>query len=172
MIEWNEHLYPHQQQAIINKKNKQKCLINMWCGTGKPRTFTISLFQDNQDINVIVFPSLGLINQYNNDYFLNQNNIFKNNFDKFHCLAFCSDNDTKLKLKNSTIRYSTSEKTCKSFMKKNNKKIILVTYHSFEKFINICYDSEIKINRLIFDEAHYIVGEKIQNIVFNNNRTN
>lgn len=140
----------------------------MWCGTGKTRTFTISLFQDNQDINVIVFPSLGLINQYNNDYFLNQDNIFKDNFDKFQCLTFCSDSDTKLKLKNSAIRYSTSEKTCKSFMKKKDKKIVLVTYHSFEKFINICGDSKIRINRLIFDEAHHIVGEKIQGIVFNN----
>ena len=75
-----EHLYPHQILAIENKKDKHKCLINMWCGTGKTRTFTISLFQDNQNLNVIVFPSLGLINQYNNDYFLNPNPIFKENF--------------------------------------------------------------------------------------------
>ena len=168
MSEWNKHLHLHQQQAIINKRDKRKSLINMWCGTGKTRTFTISLFQDNQDINVLVFPSLGLINQYNNDYFLNQDNIFKDNFDKFQCLAFCSDSDTKLKLKTSAVRYSTSEKTCKSFMKKKDKKIVLVTYHSFEKFINICIDTKIRINRLIFDEAHHIVGEKIQDIVFNN----
>ena len=172
MIKWNKHLNPHQQQAIINKRDKQKCLINMWCGTGKTRTFTISLFQDNLDINVIVFPSLGLINQYNNDYFLNQDNIFKDNFYKFQCLAFCSDSDTKLKLKTSTIRYSTSEKTCKSFMKKKEKKIVLVTYQSFEKFINICIDIDIQIDRLIFDEAHHIVGDKTQDIVFNNNKLN
>ena len=170
MVDWDEHLYPHQQEAIINKKDKSKCIVNMWCGTGKTRTFTISLFQDFQDINVIVFPSLGLINQYNNDYFLNQNKIFKEHFDKFQCLAFCSDDDTKLKLKASTIKYSTSEKTCKSFMKKKDKKIILVTYHSFEKFINICFDNEFQINRLIFDEAHHVVGEKIQEIVINNER--
>ena len=76
-------------------------------------------------------------------------------FDKFQCLAFCSDDDTKLKLKTSAIRYSTSDKTCKSFMRKKDKKIVLVTYHSFEKFINICIDSNIRINRLIFDEAHH-----------------
>ena len=168
MIQWNEYLYQHQQQAIINKRDKPKCLINMWCGTGKTRTFTISLFQDNQDLNVLVFPSLGLINQYNNDYFLNQDNLFKNNFDNFLCLAFCSDDETKLKLKTSSIQYSTSEKTCKSFLKKKDKKIVLVTYASFEKFINICINCVIRINRLIFDEAHHIVGEKIQEIVFNN----
>lgn len=170
MVDWEKYLYPHQQEAIINKKDKSKCLVNMWCGTGKTRTFTTSLFQDFQDTNVIVFPSLDLINQYNNDYFLNQNKIFKEHFDKFQCLAFCSDDDTKLKLKASTIKYSTSEKTCKSFMKQKGKKFILVTYHSFEKFINICYENEYQINRLIFDEAHHVVGEKLQEIVFNNER--
>ena len=67
-----------------------------------------------------------MINQYNNDYFLNLDNTFKDNFDKFQCLAFCSDSDTKLKLKTSSIKYSTSEKTCKLFMKKKDKKIVLV----------------------------------------------
>ena len=168
MENFDKYLYPHQKIAISEKNKYDKCLINMWCGTGKTRTFTISIFQDNQDLNVIVFPSLGLINQYNNDYFLNQDNIFKDNFDNFQCLAFCSDDDSKLKLKSSAIKYSTSDKICKSFMKKKDKKIVLVTYQSFEKFINICISDNIQINRLLFDEAHNLVGEKIQKIVFNN----
>ena len=53
----------------------------MWCGTGKTVTFTISIFEDKTSLNVIVFPSLGLINQYSNDYFLNEN--FKKGFEKF-----------------------------------------------------------------------------------------
>jgi len=170
MKDFNKHLYQHQQQAIIEKNKHDKCLVNMWCGTGKTRTFTISLFQDNQNLNVIVFPSLGLINQYNNDYFLNSNNIFKDNFDNFQCLAFCSDDESKLKCKSSKIKYSTSDNTLKTFIKNKNKKIILVTYQSFEKFINICISNNIRINRLLFDEAHNLVGEKIQQIVFNNNK--
>ena len=43
-----------------------------------------------------------------------------------------------------------------------------MTYQSFNKFINICIDKNIHINNLIFDEAHHIVGDKIQDIVFNN----
>ena len=46
----------------------------------------------------------------------------------------------------------------------------MVTYQSFEKFINVCIDKNININNLIFDEAHHIVGDKIQNIVFNNDK--
>ena len=57
-------------------------------------------------------------------------------------------------------------------MKKKEKKIVLVTYQSFEKFINICIDIDIQIDRLIFDEAHHIVGDKTQDIVFNNNKLN
>ena len=47
----------------------------MWCGTGKTRTFTIDLFINNEKTNVIVFPSLGLINQYNLDYILKEDFI-------------------------------------------------------------------------------------------------
>ena len=70
MSDYDEFLYPHQRDAITAKHNHNKCLINMWYGTGKTRTFTLSLFKDLQVLSVIVFPSLGLINQYNNDYFL------------------------------------------------------------------------------------------------------
>ena len=170
MNDFTKHLYKHQTTAIFEKNKHTKCLINMWCGTGKTRTFTISLFQDNQNLNVIVFPSLGLINQYNNDYFLNQDNIFKDNFNNFQCLAFCSDDESKLKIKSDKIKYSTSDNTLKTFIKKKEKKIILVTYQSFEKFINVCISINIQINRLLFDEAHNLVGEKIQQIVFNNNQ--
>lgn len=37
------------------------------------------------------------------------------------------------------------------------KKIIMVTYQSFEKFINSCISENININKLIYDEAHHIV---------------
>mgnify|MGYP002057137529 CR=1 FL=1 len=115
----------------------------MWCGTGKTVTFTISIFEDKTSLNVIVFPSLGLINQYSNDYFLNEN--FKKGFEKFNCLAFCSDSEKKLIVQSDSIRYSTDENDCKAFLEdrsKNSQKIVLVTYHSFEKFVNICIEME------------------------------
>ena len=171
MNKFEKNLYKHQKEAIIEQLKYEKCLINMWCGTGKTRTFTIDLFINNENFNVIVFPSLGLINQYCNDYILSQEEPFKTEFDNFNCLAFCSDDESKLKLKTDKIRYTTSERLLYSFLK-NDKKIALVTYQSFEKFINACINKNITINNLIFDEAHHIVGDKIQDIVFNNEELN
>lgn len=37
---------------------------------------------------IVVFPSLGLINQYCNDYILSQEEPFQNEFKKYKCLAF------------------------------------------------------------------------------------
>ena len=65
--------------------------------------FTIHIFKCKKKLNVIVFPSLGLINQYNNDYFLNENKYFEENFREFKCLAFCSDSVSKLKNKSKDI---------------------------------------------------------------------
>ena len=79
-------------------------------------------------------------------------------------MAFCSDDDGKLKSKGK-IQFTTDEKKLSKFLKKKDKKIILVTYQSFEKFINICIEKNNNINNLIFDEAHHIVGDKIQDIV-------
>ena len=96
---YNHHLYHHQINAIEESNKYKKCLINMWCGTGKTRTFTIDLFLKCEKMNVIVFPSLGLINQYCNDYALSCVEPFKTEFEKYKCLAFCSDDDGKLKSK-------------------------------------------------------------------------
>ena len=53
------YLYKHQKKTIEEQNKYNKCLINMWCGTGKTRTFTIDLFINNEQTNVIVFPSFG-----------------------------------------------------------------------------------------------------------------
>ena len=140
----------------------------MWCGTGKTRTFTMSLFMDNRDVNVIVFPSLGLIHQYVNDYILNQEKIFREHFAHFICMAFCSDNETKLKIKTNSVKYTTKSSTLNTFLKNSCKQLFLVTYQSFNKFIDVMIQNKITIGRLIYDEAHHIVGDQIQDVVFNN----
>jgi len=71
-----ETLYPHQQECVCRKRSLPKSLINMWCGTGKTRVFTYSILEDGENVNVIVFPTLGLINQFNNDY-VNNPRIYK-----------------------------------------------------------------------------------------------
>ena len=110
-------LWPHQINAIEEQRKHNKCVINMWCGTGKTRTFTIELFINNNKTNVIVFPSLGLINQYSNDYVLSNEEPFKTEFEKYKCLAFCSDNGSKLKSKGK-IKFTTDENKLCIFLKK------------------------------------------------------
>ena len=70
------NLWKHQLEAIEKSELHNKCLINMFCGTGKTRVIVEKIFKtilDSNNLNVIVFPSLPLINQFNNDY--NTNNI-------------------------------------------------------------------------------------------------
>ena len=83
MKQLQESLYEHQKKAIEEQNKYDKCLINMWCGTGKTRTFTIDSFINSEKRNVIVFPSLGLINQYCNDYALSSEEPFKTEFEKY-----------------------------------------------------------------------------------------
>ena len=168
-----DYLRDYQKRAIESSNQHKKCLINMWCGTGKTDTFTIDIFIQEESINVIVFPSLQLVQQYYKEYILSLEEPFQREFKKYKCLAFCSeneneyDNDSKLKRKKS-IPYTTDKTKLITFFKDKNKKIIMVTYQSFEKFINSCISENININKLIYDEAHHIVGDKIQNVIFNN----
>ena len=37
-------LWEHQKKAVKSKNEYSKCLIKMWCGTGKTRIFTHSIF--------------------------------------------------------------------------------------------------------------------------------
>ena len=162
----NISLWNHQKEAVNSKKDYNKCLINMWCGTGKTRVFVYSILEDKQPINIIVFPSLGLINQFNLDYIINPK--FINYWKDYDKLSFCSDDERKLKNKSIKITYTTSERTLNQFLKKD-KVIITVTYQSLEKFVKIIKEKKIKINRLYYDEAHHTIGNKIQEIVFNDN---
>ena len=68
----------------------------MWCGTGKTRVFTFSILNFKYYLNVIVFPSLGLIEQYNRDYVNNAD--FEGYWSEYEILSFCSDDDKNLKI--------------------------------------------------------------------------
>ena len=130
-----DYLYKHQKEALREQQKYKKCLINMWCGTGKTRTFTVYLFTSSEKTNVIVFPSLGLITQYCKDYILSSDEPFNTEFRNYECLAFCSDNEKEPR---NNITRTTSTITLNRFIKSPEKQIILVTYQSFSKFIDNC----------------------------------
>ena len=166
----NISLWKHQKKAVKQTKKYDKCLINIWCGCGKTRIIVYKIFDDKKDLNVIVFPSLGLINQFNNDYILK--NEWNDKFSDYKFLSFCSDNEKQLKIKTNKIKYTTDSIKIKKFLYESNKKLLTVTYQSFDKLVDIVTENNIKINRLYYDEAHHIVGDNIQKLVFQKNKFN
>ena len=173
----NIQLHKHQGECIKEKKDLEKCLLNLWCGTGKTRIIMYSILDDNQITNVIVFPSLGLINQFNNDYLLNDE--FSIYFEKYKSLSICSESESKLNNSNGeenflNIKYTTDKSLIQEFLNTNkkNKKLLVVTYQSLNILVDLIIENKITINRLYYDEAHRIVGDNIQEIVFNNQSFN
>ena len=79
------YLNNYQIQAFNDRGKYKKCFINMWSGPSKTKTLTFSIFNGDKNINVIVFPSQDLINQYNKDFINNDNKIFKENFANYEC---------------------------------------------------------------------------------------
>ena len=45
-----------------------KCLVKMFCGTGKSRVIRAILLTQKKPLSIVVFPSLALISQFTADY--------------------------------------------------------------------------------------------------------
>ena len=81
-------------------------------------------------------------------------------------MSICSKNELDDNTHN--IQYTTDEETILDFLDTNDKKIICITYQSLETFVNCIEQTDIDVDLLIYDEAHHTVGNKIQQLVFNN----
>jgi len=126
--------------------NNNKCLVKMFCGTGKSLLMRKCKIIDGKNLVVFVFPTLSLIDQFYNDYF---------DGDKDNILRISSENES-----------TTDPLVIKSFLFLDINKIICVTYQSFNTLlVNL---GEMKINVCIFDEAHHAVGETYQKLIFDN----
>lgn len=68
---------PYQIEALLSIFLYAKCLVKMFCGTGKSTIITNVLIHEKKELSVVVFPSLALISQYSADY-LNSNEEEKN----------------------------------------------------------------------------------------------
>jgi superfamily II DNA or RNA helicase len=156
-------LRPYQENAIREKDIYKKCLVNIWCGLGKTMTFTVSIIMDDRELVVIVFPSIGLINQFNRDYILN--GPLMDYWDNYIFMSFCSESENAID-GNNMIEYTTDVKRLKKFLKGSKQKFLTVTYQSFEKFSQTIKSNKITIDKIIYDEAHNAVGEQIQELVF------
>lgn len=124
-----------------------KCIVKMFCGTGKSRLMRYCRNVENKNLVVYVFPSLSLIKQFYEEYL--------DNFGYENVLKVSSENE---------YESTTDPKQIVQFLVKPTNKIICITYQSFETLLDNL--GELIIDVCIFDEAHHAVGEKCQKLVF------
>ena len=158
------NLRQHQIECIdkidVHFKNDDKALIKMFYGSGKSLVIYQCLFKYNENLSVIVVPSINLITQFNRDYLLKSDNVFE-------LLIVCSKNElTDLDKK---LEIITDEHNILRFLKTDESKIILITYQSLEILINIVKKYDFKIDLLCFDEAHHILGDGMKKLLFGTN---
>ena len=133
------------EELLIN----DKCLVKMFCGTGKSLLMRNCDAVKDKKLLVYVFPSLSLIDQFVSDYLF--------------------DFDNKINISSEKESTTDSKKIIK-FLKNENNKIICVTYQSFNILIDCLKSLKIKINICCFDEAHHIVGDEYQKLIFQNDK--
>lgn len=129
--------------------DNDKCIVKMFCGTGKSLLMRRCRIAQNCNLLVYVFPSLSLIEQFYNDYL--------NDIDNELILRISSDAESS-----STTNYETIQ----NFLSKNYNKIVCVTYQSYKTLIDNL--NGILIDTCIYDEAHHAVGQTYQKLIFEN----
>ena len=143
----------YYQQEAINEiidelSNNSKCLVKMFCGSGKSLIMKNVVQHFNEKLSVFVFPSLSLIEQFYDDYLENSKDVLK--------VSSADDEST------------TDVKKIKKFLLKEiTSKIICITYQSFHLLLNNLENNTIDI--CCFDEAHHAVGNTYQKLIFNDN---
>ena len=130
-----------REELLIN----DKCLVKMFCGTGKSLLMRYCAFVQNQNLLVYVFPTLSLLDQFCNDYF------------EPHCCPFKISSDDGA---------TTDDTSIQRKLQKPGNKIICVTYQSYQTLLNNLGTT--KINACVYDEAHHAVAETYQELIFAN----
>ena len=125
-----------------------KCIVKMFCGTGKSLLMRKCKYAQNQKLVVYVFPSLGLIKQFCEEYFIKAG--YKSPF------KISSEDDS-----------TTDPMLIQTEILKEENKIICVTYQSYKTLLDNIGSN--KIDVCIYDEAHHAVGQTYQNLIFVNN---
>jgi predicted helicase len=163
-------LRAHQKDAVkcINSslRTNNKCLVKMFCGTGKTRIVFYLMINEHRNLTVIVFPSIALITQFNIDYV--NNDEWSEFTNSYNYMSICSCNELNDMDLQNDIKYTTDSKRIKRFLNKRPNKIVSVTYKSLENLVNCITHTNVTINLLIYDEAHHTIGSNIQQIVFDN----
>lgn len=185
-------LFPHQRKCWVKTHSLPKCLVEMFPGTGKTWTVIHEILFAFERLNVIVVPWIALIIQFVEDYFLTKyqderDEAFRKSkealrklFRRFSLFVFCSGQETDDILLRigpmDEVKFSSREDELRDFVRTSNesqrKALILVTYASLARFQRVIIKEKANIGRLFYDEAHHILSEKKQKMVFENDAFN
>jgi superfamily II DNA or RNA helicase len=155
---------------IFQFLSMSKCLVKMFCGSGKSRLITATIIGQKKKISVVVVPSLALIQQFYDDY-LSPTTIPKE-LSKHKLLNVSSKSQKDLlgtdilTLEDIHIECTTDPVEIKQFLNSNPKlkKIICVTYQSLDVLLaNL--DGHI-IGLTLFDEAHRTASHKYKELIY------
>ena len=116
------------EELLINSK----CLVKMFCGTGKSILMRKCKIVQNKKLVVYVFPSLSLIDQFYTEYL--------NDYPSENTLKISSENEA-----------TTNPIQIQQFLFKTTNKIICVTYQSFETLLNKLIYLGIKVNTNLYE---------------------
>jgi superfamily II DNA or RNA helicase len=143
---------PHQTEAddaiYEELRTANKCIVKMFCGTGKSLLMRKCKSAQNQQLVVYVFPSLSLIDQFCTDYFTK--------------VGFASP--FKISSENNS---TTDPALIQSEIQRGSNKIICVTYQSYNTLLENLGST--KIDVCIYDEAHHAVAPTYQELIFERN---
>lgn len=114
-----------------------KCLVRMFCGTGKSLVMRYCEVAHNKPLVVYVFPSLTLIHQFYTNYL--------QDFPEQYILKVSSDAGA-----------TTDAVAIEHFLSLTHNKIVCVTYNSYSMFLR-CLDEQF-IDVCIYDEAHHAMA--------------
>jgi superfamily II DNA or RNA helicase len=151
-------------EELLSSSATGNKLCQAFCGCGKSRFAYKSILKSiklENSLNLIVFPSIALITQFNSDYI--KTGISSG---KFKTISICSKNE----LKNSEYKefsYTTKKSEIQYFINTKSHKIICCTYQSLSKLTESLGNT--KIQFAIFDEAHRSKSTTIKPLIYNDN---
>ena len=143
----------------INSNNK--CIVKMFCGTGKTTIMLYYVLIENYKFSVFVFPSIALITQFNKDYLQNKDwNITANT------MSICSKDEVSTTSSIENSLFTTDSVKISQFLSNNDQKIICVTYDSYKTLFHNMIETNCYPGITTFDEAHHVVENKVRDFIF------
>jgi len=140
---WRPYQRDADQSIEVYFQTKNRGLVKMFCGTGKSLLMRYGKAFQNYSLIVYVFPSLSLINQFENDYLQDVAKPLK--------LIVSSDDEG-----------TTNEEKIQTFLQQPENKILCITYQSFHLI------KDVPIPMCVLDEAHHVTSETYQPLFLEN----